>query len=98
MIDSYLELISSTARVSQEHEILLAVQVDAQRVRDGGTVIRALLEQTERVAQGLEAAEVVVLGALSPGQLARALRTAFDPYARSGADRPGGLRHGPRRP
>ena len=44
---------------------------------------RALIEQTERVAQGLEAAEVTVLGALSPGQLARALRTAFDPYARS---------------
>ncbi|MFL5859652.1 MAG: SCO6880 family protein, partial [Solirubrobacteraceae bacterium] len=83
MIDSYLELISSTARVSQEHEILLAVQVDAQRVRDRGAVTRALVEQTERVAQGLEAAEVTVLGALSPGRLARTLRTAFDPYANS---------------
>jgi type VII ESX secretion system EccE translocon-like protein len=85
MIDSYLELISSTARVTQEHEILLAIQVDAQRVRDRGadSVTRALMEQTERVAQGLEAAEVTVLGALSPGQLARTLRTAFDPYARS---------------
>jgi hypothetical protein len=85
MIDSYLELISSTARVAQEHEILLAIQVDAQRVRDRGadSATRALVEQTERVAQGLEAAEVTVLGALSPGQLARALRTAFDPYARS---------------
>jgi Putative type VII ESX secretion system translocon, EccE len=85
MIESYLELISSSAKVSQEHEILLAIQVDAQRVRDRGreAVTRALLEQTERVAQGLEAAEVGVLGALSPGQLARALRTAFDPYARA---------------
>lgn len=85
IIESYLELISSSARVSQEHEILLAIQVDAGRVRDRGTdeVTRSLLEQTERVAQGLEAAEVRVLGALSPGQLARALRTAFDPYARA---------------
>jgi hypothetical protein len=85
MIDSYLELISSTARVAQEHEVLLALQVDAQRVRDRGadTATRALMEQTERVAQGLEAAEVTVLGALSPGQLARTLRTAFDPYARA---------------
>ncbi|HEX3975728.1 MAG TPA: SCO6880 family protein [Solirubrobacteraceae bacterium] len=85
MIDSYLELISSTARVTQEHEVLLAIQVDAQRVRDRGadSATRALVEQTERVAQGLEAAEVTVLGALSPGQLARALRTAFDPYART---------------
>jgi hypothetical protein len=41
----------------------------------------ALIEQTERVAQGLEAAEVIVLGALGPRQVARALRTAFDPYA-----------------
>ncbi|HEY5429270.1 MAG TPA: SCO6880 family protein [Solirubrobacteraceae bacterium] len=85
MIESYLELISSSAQVSQEHEILLAIQVDAQRIRERGAdaVTRALLEQTERVAQSLEAAEVTVLGALSPGQLARALRTAFDPYAQA---------------
>ncbi|HEY5317252.1 MAG TPA: SCO6880 family protein [Solirubrobacteraceae bacterium] len=78
MIESYLELIGSTARVTQEHEILVAVQVDARR--EGA---QALLEQTERIAQGLEAAEVKVLGALSAGQLSRALRTAFDPYART---------------
>jgi hypothetical protein len=85
MIESYLELIGSTAKVTQEHEILLAVQVEARRVRGRGrqVVVDALIEQTERVAQGLEAAEVRVLGALTSGQLARALRTAFDPYARA---------------
>jgi hypothetical protein len=85
LIDSYLELIDTTARVTQEHEILVAVQVDTARVRDRGSdgVTRALIEQTERLAQGLEAAEVSVLGALSPGQLARATRTAFDPYSGS---------------
>jgi Putative type VII ESX secretion system translocon, EccE len=85
MIESYLELIGSTASVTQEHEILVAVEVDARRVRDRGSdaLTRALIEQTERIAQGLEAAEVSVIGALTPGQLARALRTAFDPYARS---------------
>jgi hypothetical protein len=84
MIESYLELISSSARVTQEHEILVAIQVDARRVRDRGSdaVMRALVEQTERVAHGIEAAEVRVLGALGPGHLARALRTAFDPYGR----------------
>jgi Putative type VII ESX secretion system translocon, EccE len=82
MIESYLELIGTTARVTQEHEILIAIQVDAQRARGDGP-LQALREQTERVAQGLEAAEVAVLGALSAGQLARALRTAFDPYARA---------------
>lgn len=85
MIESYLELIGTTAKVTQEHEILLAVQVDAGKVRDRGrdAALAALIEQTERVAQGLEAAEVTVLGALSAGQLARVLRTAFDPYARA---------------
>jgi Putative type VII ESX secretion system translocon, EccE len=83
MVESYLELISAGARVTQEHEILLAVQVDARRVRERGAdgARRALVEQTERVAHGIEAAEVTVLGALGAGQLARALRTAFDPYA-----------------
>jgi hypothetical protein len=83
MIESYLELISTTAKISQDHEILLAVEVDARRVRQRGHAgaVKSLLEQTERIAQGLEAAEVRVMGALSPGQIARALRTAFDPYA-----------------
>lgn len=85
MIDSYLELIGTSARVSQEHEILVAIEVDSRRVRDRGreAPVRALIEQSERVAQGLEACDVKVLGALNAGQLARALRTAFDPYARS---------------
>lgn len=84
MIESYLELIDSSVRVSQEHEILVAVEIDARRVDalGRGAALRAVIEQSERVAQGLEAAEVTVLGALNPAQLARALRTAFDPYAR----------------
>ncbi len=85
MIESYIELVGTTARVTQEHEILLAVQIDARRLRDRGkgAAERALIEQTERIAQGLEAAEVSVLGALGAGALARALRTAFDPYCRT---------------
>jgi hypothetical protein len=85
MVESYLELIGTTARVSHEHEILIAVQVDARRVRERGqeAAARVLIDQTERVAEGLEAAEVRVLGALTAGQVARALRTGFDPYARA---------------
>jgi Putative type VII ESX secretion system translocon, EccE len=85
MIESYLELIGSTARVTQQHEVLLAIQLDARRVRERGADagLRALIDETERVAQGLEAAEVTVAGALSARQLARALRTAFDPYVRA---------------
>jgi len=85
MIESYLELIGTTAKVTQEHEILLAVQVDGRGVRERGpgAIASALVQETERIARGLEAAEVNVLGALSAGQLARTLRTAFDPYARA---------------
>lgn len=84
MVESYLELIESTTRVTQEHEILIAVQVDTARLRERGDAAleRALLEETERLARGLADAEIAVLGALSPSQLARYLRTAFDPYAR----------------
>jgi hypothetical protein len=83
LIDSYLELIGGGARVSQEHEILVALEIDSRRLQARGTATRSVIEQSERIAEGLEAAEVKVLGALTPGQLARAVRTAFDPYARS---------------
>jgi hypothetical protein len=85
MIESYLELIGTTTKATQEHEVLIAVQIDARRAPDRRPepAARALIEETERVAQGLEAAEVTVLGALGAGQLARTLRTAFDPYARA---------------
>lgn len=85
VIESYLELIGATARVAQEHELLLAVQVDARRIRgrDEDAFSEVLVEQAQRVAIGLDAAEVTVVGALNPNQLARALRTAFDPFARA---------------
>jgi hypothetical protein len=83
MIESYLELIGSTTKVTQEHEVLIAVQIDARRIAGQEPAATALIEQAERVARGLEAAEVNVSGALGPGQLARTLRTAFDPYART---------------
>lgn len=86
MIESYLELIAATTQAAQEHEILIALQLDPRRIGTGRgreAAMTALVEQTERVAEGLEAAEVKVIGALRPGQLARAFRTAFDPYART---------------
>jgi hypothetical protein len=84
MIESYLELIGASTTVAHDHEILVAVQVDVARLSHGRreALGAALVEQAERVALGLEAAEIRVLGALSPGQLGRCLRTAFDPYAR----------------
>jgi hypothetical protein len=102
IVESYLELISSSSKVTNDHEVLLAVQVDATqfRGRREQSLELVLAEQTAQIARGLEAAEIKVLGALTSGQLARALRTAFDPYA--GAElaaleavdhRPEGLAH-----
>jgi hypothetical protein len=82
IVESYLELISAGTSVAHGHEILLAIQIGASRgshrVRDAETT---LLDQIERIARSLSGAEVTVLGALTPGPLARALRVAFDPYA-----------------
>jgi hypothetical protein len=85
IIESYLELIASGSRVSQSHEILVAVQVDVARLRERSPEhgMRALVEATEHVVHALEAAEIDVLGALGRRQVARVLRTAFDPYAHS---------------
>jgi hypothetical protein len=85
LIDSYLELLAGSAQVAQEHEILIAVQIDARRVRQHGQAAcsAALIEQAQRLAERLRAAEIEVMGALSAGQLSSVLRTAFDPYARA---------------
>jgi hypothetical protein len=83
LMESYLELIDSAAPVIHSHELLLAIQLDRNRVRGPvGALHTALIEQTERIARALESAEVKVLGALSTHQLATTLRTGFDPYGR----------------
>ena len=85
IVESYLELIGASTKVTRDHEVLLAIQVDAAQLRGRrrDSLGAALVQQAERVARGLEMAEVRVLGALGPRQLARVLRTAFDPYARA---------------
>ncbi|HET9104511.1 MAG TPA: SCO6880 family protein [Solirubrobacteraceae bacterium] len=85
VIDSYLELIESAGAAAEMHEVLIAIQVDARRTREPrrSDPLELLVEAAERVARGLRAAEVAVLGALGPEQLAETLRTAFDPYQRA---------------
>lgn len=84
VVESYLELIGQSTQVAHDHEILLAVQLDTTRLRGRSELAsEQVIEQVGQVVRGLEAAEVRVLGALSTGQLARVLRTGFDPYARA---------------
>lgn len=80
----YLELMQSTAHVAEEHEVLISVQVDRHHLTDAstGSLERNLIEQAERIATGLRRARVTIRGALGVGQLARVLRTGFDPYCR----------------
>ena len=85
IVESYLELIGASMTVTQDHDVLLAIQVDAGQLRGRrrDSLGAILVAQAERVARGLEMAEVRVLGALGSRQLARVLRTGFDPYARA---------------
>jgi Putative type VII ESX secretion system translocon, EccE len=80
LVESYLELIGTTALVMHEHEILVAVQVDGSRIR--GDAQAALIDQAQRIARGLEDAQINVLGALTARQLSHVIRTGFDPYIR----------------
>jgi hypothetical protein len=84
LVESYLELIGQSTQVTHDHEVLLAVQLDVNRLQGrADSAAEQALEQVGHLARGLEAAEIQVLGALSAGQISRVLRTAFDPYARA---------------
>jgi hypothetical protein len=84
IIDSYQDLIERTVRVSQEHEVLIAVQIDTTKVRGTGrdAAVATLVDETERVADGLRRTGASVQGGLTTSHLATLVRTAFDPYAR----------------
>ncbi len=82
VLESYLELIGQSTQVTHDHEILIAIQVDTTRLHGRAELWpEQMVEQVAHVARGLEGAEIRVLGALGVGQLARALRSGFDPYA-----------------
>ena len=87
IIESYLELIGATTKAAQEHEVLIAVQIDARRVADRGhaAAMGALIEHTERVAQGLEAAEPDRDGLAEANAWPLGAREHWEQYASDGA-------------
>ena len=95
LVRSYIELIESAAPSSQEHEILLALQVDGRRgsrelKRLGGgegAATALLLREAEALAERLAVAELVVYGILTPRQYAKVIRDGFDPFGRQGRTR-----------
>lgn len=95
VVRSYIELIESAAPASQEHEVLLALQVDHRR---GGRDIKrlgggdegacgVLLREAEALAERLTIADLTVYGLLRPRQYARVIRDGFDPYGRRARNR-----------
>ena len=90
-VASYIELVESAGTVTQDHELFVALQVDAKRAwrqvkrlgrgDDGAAAL--LVRELETLAERLVAADVQVQGALRPRMLARTLRDAYDPYGRS---------------
>jgi hypothetical protein len=79
---SYMELMDASAEATREHEVVLAVQIDAARLRKdvAGQREQALIAAAEAVVDALGRARVQVDGAVTAGGIARALRVSFDPY------------------
>jgi hypothetical protein len=94
-VHSYIELLEAATPTTQEHEVLIALQIDTRKSwrqmnRMGGGIdaaTRVLLDEMNELAKRLAHAEVRVLGALRPRQLARFVRDSFDPYGRGARSR-----------
>lgn len=97
IVRSYIELLEAAAPVTQEHEILIAVQIDQRRgaresKRLGGGdegACELLLREAESLAERLTIAELTVFGLLRPRQYAEVIRDAFDPFGHSARARAG---------
>lgn len=87
---SYLDLVDAAGPATSAHEVYVSIQVDARRAArlvkasGGGDdgAIAVLVRELASVASSLASAEVTVEGVLSPRQLAKVIRTGFDPSAR----------------
>ena len=96
-VASYIELVESAGAVTQDHELFVALQLDARRAwrqlkrlgRGDEGAAKLLVRELETLAQRLVAGDVQVVGALPPRMVARAIRDAYDPYGRTGRARLG---------
>ena len=94
---SYRQLLRTTAPVATRHEVLVTVVVSGARVkaRSGGpgdrqsVAMGTLLNEVELLRVRLERAGLSVSAALSPRELARALRVRLDPTVIPTLDRRG---------
>ena len=94
---SYLELLAQQGRGSEDHEVLVSLQIDATRPaasqairrRGGGesAALAVLGEELALLAEQLMRAGVSVRGVLNRRGLAAAIRNGYDPFGRQRRDR-----------
>ena len=90
-VRSYLQLVEDAGPTSQHHETFVAIQLDATRAQriikqaGGGDdgACAALARETYGLASRLAAADLDVVGMLTPRLVAQTMRTSFDPRAQS---------------
>ena len=90
---SYETLLATAADVTQDHDVLVALQVDPRRLRSTSRVEGArsrdavgcqlALREMRAFAERLEAADAGLAGLLSRDQCAQAVRLAYEPHLRS---------------
>ena len=78
---SYETLVDDAADVTQDHEVLLALQIDGRRVRRGDA--RAvLLREIRGLSDQLDGADAGIVGALGTADCLRLVRRGFSPFER----------------
>jgi hypothetical protein len=96
--ESYLDLLDSASHVAQDHELLIAIQVDERRawrvagadaharaLDPQGQACAVLVRELQSFSRRLDSEEVNVLGVLDPEQLTAVTQLGFDPYRRRNA-------------
>ena len=89
---SYEGLLRAASDVTQDHEVLVAVQIDPRRSHtssDRGLSIEArgqglLLREVRALAERLEGSDAGVVGVCDPRECARLVSLALDPFSRRG--------------
>jgi hypothetical protein len=94
-VASYIELVESAGAITRDHDLFVALQVDAKKAwrqvkrlgRGDAGAVALLARELETLAERLVAADVQVFGVLRPPLLAKVLRDAYDPFGRTKRNR-----------
>ena len=93
---SYDGLLRNASDVTQDHEVLVAIQIDPRRSRTSGDrtltaeahANSLLVREVRALAERLDGSDAGVVGVCDPVECARVVATALDPFSRH---RPGAL-------